>query len=392
MRPPFGAAVLAALVVAASLAPAAPFRPVDDGEVLEVLPSSGDPGLRQAMQRARQHAADPGDLTLALEVARTFVAAGRREADPRHFGAAAGALAAWWDLPDPPLEVLEVRSAVALGRHDYETARVDLDRILAARPGEPQALLQRASLHEALGDPFAAERDCTRLGRVLPGLAAATCLASAQSLSGMAALAYAGLERSLAHSVEAEPAVRTWTLTTLGEIAARLDDTEVAERHLRAALATEPRDVYARTALCDLYLDTGRPAAVLALTEGETRRDGLLLRRAMAWAAMGSADLAPLAAVLADRFAVLRARGDDGHLRDEARYLLVVAGRPYLALALATRNWQRQRSPADARMLLEAALATGKHEVAAPVLAWMDQTGIEDARLARLRLHLEAGL
>jgi len=48
-----------------------------------------------------------------------------------------------------------------------------------------------------------------------------------------------------------------------------------------------------------------------------------------------------------------------------------------------------QREPADARILLEAALAAGRPAAADPVLAWIRTNSVQDIHLAGLanRLH-----
>ncbi|MDQ2694168.1 MAG: hypothetical protein M3Z21_02095, partial [Pseudomonadota bacterium] len=73
-----------------------------------------------------------------------------------------------------------------------------------------------------------------------------------------------------------------------------------------------------------------------------------------------------------------------GDLRDQARAALHLLRRPDEALDLALRNWAVQREPWDARLVLEAALAAGNPAAAGPVLEWLKETGLEDARLAAL--------
>ena len=60
------------------------------------------------------------------------------------------------------------------------------------------------------------------------------------------------------------------------------------------------------------------------------------------------------------------------------------------ALALAQQNWAEQREPADALILLEAALAAKNAAAAKPVLDWLQQTRLEDVRLRPLATRLEA--
>jgi hypothetical protein len=79
-----------------------------------------------------------------------------------------------------------------------------------------------------------------------------------------------------------------------------------------------------------------------------------------------------------------RARGDVVHRREAARFALLVDKRPADALELARANWDVQREAADARIFMESALAAANHVAAAPVVAWVRSTGIEDPTLRAL--------
>jgi hypothetical protein len=111
----------------------------------------------------------------------------------------------------------------------------------------------------------------------------------------------------------------------------------------------------------------------------------LLLRLALAERAVNGADLPKLVQALSDRFAASRMRGDTVHLREEARFQLHLRGNPGEALRLARRNWTVQRESWDARILLEAALAAGDRDAAGEVVAWLDESGLDDPVLAALR-------
>ena len=370
---------------------AEPHVPVDDAVVLERLPAAGDPQVREARALARELAAErPGDLELALEVARRYLELGRAEGDPRYFGLAQGVLAPWWAAPEPPAGVRLVRAGVRQALHDFAGARADLDALLAANPNSVQGQLNRAALLEALGDFRGAERACARVTRLRPGLAGEACLAGAMSLSGLARPAYDRLAAALQAVPPAggDDGVRLWALTTLGEIAARLGDAGAAERHFRDALSLGRRDVYLLAALADLLLDGGRDAEAARLLAGETAADTLLLRRAIALERLGDPAAEGLRRALAARFAAVRLRGDVPHLREEARSALELEGDAGKALALARENWEVQRGPADARVLLEAALATRDPGAARPVLDWLATTGVEAVTLARLAERL----
>lgn len=86
---------------------------------------------------------------------------------------------------------------------------------------------------------------------------------------------------------------------------------------------------------------------------------------------------------LAQTFAASQRRGDRPHRREWARYLLAVEGDAAQALPAAIANWSEQREPADALLLLDAAIAAGQPEAAEPVKAWLQKVGLEDVRIQR---------
>jgi hypothetical protein len=97
----------------------------------------------------------------------------------------------------------------------------------------------------------------------------------------------------------------------------------------------------------------------------------LLLRLALAAKAAGDGRAGACQRELAARFDAARQRGDTSHRKEEARFALALQGDAARALPLARRNFAVQREPADARVLLEAALAAREPAAAEPALDWM---------------------
>ena len=91
---------------------------------------------------------------------------------------------------------------------------------------------------------------------------------------------------------------------------------------------------------------------------------------------------------MAARFEAARARGDSSHQKDESRFVLAVSGQPERALQLALANYHQQKEVADARIVLEAALAARQRAAAEPVLQWMAATGVESPALHALAAKL----
>jgi hypothetical protein len=382
--------LLIALALAGSAADleaaaAAPFRPSDDAQVLERLPSAGSKTVRELRELHAELARSPQNLGLALSVARRDIAVARGEGDPRYNGYAEAALGPWLTLPDPPAEVIVLRATLRQTRHDFSLALADLSRALSEDPSNAQARLARAVILQVEGDYRKSLGDCLSLARFAETLVTAICVDGVFGLSGRAAAGYDDLRQTLDGAPAAESGeIRLWALTVLGEAATRLGNFAAAEEHLKAALGLGIRDVYLLGAYADFLLDRGRPQEVRSLLEKEVRVDPLLLRLALAEQDLGTPGLADHIADLAERFAEARLRGDTVHQREEARFTLYLLKQPRDALRLAEANWAVQREPSDARLLLEAALAAGQPAAARPVLDWLLASRLEDRRLSKL--------
>lgn len=309
--------------------------------------------------------------------------------DPRHLGYAQAALRAWWGEAEAPAPVLVLRATILQSRHDFSAALVDLDRAAAIAPADPQIWLTRSVVLTVLGRYEEAAQSCRPLSRLTSSMVSAVCTASVEGLTGHAPEAAGRLGAALA-SVPAGDATRAWGLSVLAEVSAWAGSRAEGERLAAQALAADSQDAYTRALLADLLLADGRAAEVPPLLAGHEQNDGLLLRLAIAENAVGAAGAAAHVRAIAERFDAARARGDTLHGREEARFQLVIRHDPVRALTLARANWQAQHEPADAQILMEAALAAHQPAAAAPAVVWARATGFQDPDVRSLRQRLEA--
>jgi tetratricopeptide (TPR) repeat protein len=363
---------------------ARPFVPDSDSAVLERLPEATDPSLAVLKPLRAAVARSPQDLDVVAAFARQAIGASRHTGDPRFLGYAQAALSPWWASADVPPAALLLRATIKQSRHQFPSALEDLDRLLAARPGDGQALLTRASILTVVGRHAEAERDCMRLARRAPDLIVVTCRAGAQSLAGGAQPAYRELMQALERDMRSDPGVRAWALTLAAEIAARQGERDRADAHFRAALAMDPRDAYARGAYADFLIDSERPREAAALLAQDTKNDTLMLRLVLAEARIPDAaqDFARHRADLAARYDAARRRGDATHARDEARFRLIIEGDARAAVELARANFDVNREPADLRVLVDAARAADDKAALATATDWIATTRLEDVTIA----------
>jgi hypothetical protein len=383
--------VMLSALLACPLLGAEPFTPASDAEVLATVPARAlDPrarellALRQAWQRA------PNDLAAALAYARRSFDEVAAEGDPRHVGHAQAALAPWFGLADPPPGVRVLRAQILQFEHRFAPALADLDAVLRQQPDNAEAWAWRAAISMVQADYAAARRSCDGLAPLATPLVAAACRAQVDAATGRAGPAAEALRQALARAPDASAEARLWALTRLAETEERRGAWPAAEAAFRTALALGVPDVYLRAAYADFLLDRGRPAEVLALMRGQASADVLLLRLALAARAAGDGGAAAHADALDARFAAARQRGDASHQKEESRFALAIQGDAARALQLAQQNFAVQKEPADARILLEAALAARQPAAARPVLDWMAASGIESVALQTLAARLKA--
>ena len=371
-------------ILSASIIYAEPYLPNDDSIVLQTLPASGNSDVQELRQLRNKLSNDPIDLALAVELAKKYLHLGHAMADPRYDGYAQAALQPWWNMVRPPPEVLLLRAILLQRRHDFNRALSDLDHVLQIQPYNSQAWLTQSVIHQVRGHYQDAHQSCLPLLRLSGALIAISCIANVASLNGHAQKSYFALQKIVESDAVSALQEKRWALTILAETATRLGKNSEAEQYFRTALAVDRRDVYLLGAYCDFLLDQGRAEEVQALLKPMTQYDGLLLRLALAEQQLQTPVHEKYVEELKARFAANRLRGEAQHLRDESRFTLLLLHQPKQALELAQKNWQIQREPWDARILLEAALQSGDRSAAQPVLDWLISVNLEDVQLEKL--------
>lgn len=376
---------LAVCLLAAGAAQALPHVPAHDEEVLEQLPYRADDPVTVRLRSERVRLAqEPGNVRLAVHLAREYLELGRENGDPRYAGYAQAALMPWWELPAPPRDVLLLRAILHQRVHEFTAALSDLTALIGADPRNAQARLTRATVLTVQGSFAQASADCRALTSLTEELIATTCLSAVAAVSGDLPGSRARLRAALDTNPAADAGLREWALTTLAEMAERAGDAPSAETGFRAALALDAQDPYLLAAWSDFLLEQERPAEVLALLESSRRSDPLFLRYALAEKAAGLSSWRASAAELGGRIAASRLRGDRVHLREEARYALLLGEDARAAFALARENWDVQKEPADLLILAASAAAAGDEGALAALRDWLAHSGLEDVRVRAL--------
>jgi Tfp pilus assembly protein PilF len=366
----------------------APRTPSDAGEVLERLAvKAGDPDASRLKQYQQAVSRAPKDAQAVADLARLYFDLAMAHGNPRYVGYADALISGY--PGQLSAELLFIRGLLRQYRHAFEEAKVDLRAALAAQPDFAEAHGWLGAIALVQADYVGAGQACTALGAAGAPTLQAGCLGLTLAYTGQLAQGYEALEKGLARADD--PGNRLWLLTRMAEIAAWQGRAALAERHYKSALRLGLTDGYLLAAWSDFLLDQQRPQEVMALLAGKEASDPLLLRLALAHQQTGSLKAPTLVKMLDERFAATRLRGDTTHRAEEARYALQLRRDIGAALALAQANYEVQREPRDARILLEAALAAGQRVPAQKVEAWMKSSGFQGVPLSQ-QLALLAAL
>lgn len=363
---------------------ASPYTPISPTEVLETLPTNSAVTSKEFKNLRTTLNANPNDIKVATKLAKLYVERSRVEGDPRYLGYAQAALAPWWKLNEPPVEVLILRATLLQSTHHFDQSLIDLEKVLKLEPANGQAWITRATILQVQSKYTEAYQSCEHLFRIASTLITLTCATNIHNLNGQAQKSYAKLKIAYAESGETNASIQVWVLTLLAEMATRLNDINAAQKYFTQAMSIEEPDSYLLGAYSDFLLDQQRPQEVIKLLKNKTRIDSLLLRYAEALESTKSTETKSQIDALKQRFAAAMLRGDTVHQREQSRFELRLMHNPSKALQIAKLNWNIQKEPADARVYLEAAIAAKDNVTIQSLAAWLATYHLEDIALTNL--------
>ncbi len=382
---------LALAVLAALPAAAAPFTPANDAVVVERLPGrASDPALKRVESLRKQLAARPDDAALRIEIARRYFDLAMAQGDPRYVGYASAAIGPLAQSAPDNAGYWLVRGMIQQFSHEFEPALASLAKAAQLNPRTPEPLLWRTAIYMVQARYAEAGAECERITPLAEPLLGLGCSVYVQASTGQLAAAFDKLDAGVKAAPKAAAELLLWDHTRLADMAMRLQRFEVAQAHFDTALKLGVTDQYLLGAYSDFLLARQRPAEVLKLLADWERSDVLLLRLALAGKAAGDKRAEGWAAQLRDRFQAAAQRGDRLHEQEAARFELDIEGHAARALELASRNYQVQKEPRDAEILMRAALAAKQAKAAQPALDWLRSSAYEDPAVSALATQLVA--
>jgi tetratricopeptide (TPR) repeat protein len=370
-----------------------PYVPSSDALVLEHLPSTSDPRVRQFDALKQKIQAKPNDVHAAVALSNAYLDYGRDTGDARYLGRAQAVIAPWTSKHPVPLDVMLVQATILQSRHQFAESRKLLQAVLKRDNDNAQAWLTLSSVALVQGDMTEAQRDCAHLIGGYDALITAGCIGARAAVTGNAKSTLTLLPMLLRQEPNEQPVIQSWAHGLMADAAKYLGQTARADAEFKSALQLTPGDNFLLADYGDFLLDQGRAREALELTRNYSQSDTSFLRFVLAESALGLPAATADIATMASRFRDLEQRGDSRlYGREESRFVLELQHDPSRALKLAQDNWTIQRAPEDMRILLEAALAADQPESARPVLDLLEKTGFEDQKVRALAKKVAARL
>lgn len=362
-----------------------PHVPPTDATVLEHLPSTSDPRVRQFDVLKRKREEKPGSLDQAVALSHAYLDYGRDTGDARYLGRAQAVIAPWTSKQPAPVDALLVQATILQSRHQFAESRQILQAVLQRDRTNPQAWLTLSSVALVQGDMAEGQRACAHLIGGTDALVITGCIGSVAAVTGNAKNATRLISTLLEKEPNESPALQSWARGLLADAAKYQGQINQADAEFRKALQLAPGDNFLLADYADFLLVQNRAREALELTRGYSQSDTSFLRQVLAESALKLPAAQGDILVMASRFRDLEQRGDRRlYGREEARFALDLQHDPARALKLALDNWMIQHAPEDILIYLEAALAAGQPESAQVVLDFLKKTGFEDPKVREL--------
>ena len=320
-------------------------------------------------------AASSWPMEQALAAAEAHLGQLQRSGNPRHFEAIQALTRRWLESPSAaPLLLARAQQH----QHQFDAALNTLQQHPSDKAHQAEAALLEAAILRLQGRFAAALQACERIPSNSPE--AQLCAWPVRSLTGE--LDAAIEQMSQLRPVDLDGPLRRWRHSELAEMHERAGNDETALRHWLSALQADRNDPFLASATADLLIRTGQAEDALRVLEPLPSLDPVLIRRAQAARQLNPADGTQLAQQVWQRLQLAEQIHGQAHPRELAQTARML-GYDQQALDWARRNWALQKEPLDARLLLLAAHATGATNSIAELQTWLQQTGLQDARLTR---------
>lgn len=302
----------------------------------------------------------------------TMIDLAQSQGDTSYYGYARGKIAPWWNLNGQPQEpsqgqpqrlseenlppdLLLARAILRQQQHQFQMALNDLQPLITQGYAEVQARLIRANIYLAMGQPNKAQRDCQAIALLTDPLVTANCMAQARLGMRPPQPVINSLQQLIAnqHQVSTELLVEIWI--TLGQLQRSNRQYQQALESYSQALRLQPRHPFLLVQYCSLLIHLGELETLAAYFEQPPQSNELWiywtyarLARSIEISVQERADLNQTMDF------IKQASQDHPQVKTLTLYYYLLKPESSLMLKFAQENWQQQKSPEDAHLVLQA--------------------------------------
>lgn len=366
------------------------YIPTNDNEVIEKLNTSfGFSSTKKIKDLKSKLAENPKNIDLAIDFSKQCIEAFRNTSDPRYLGYAKSSLKPWSNKEQATTDTLTLEAIILQSNHKFKEALDKLTEALQKDLYNEQAWLTKAAILQTLGEYRKSKSCCLQLAKSTNNTSTIICTTNVGSVAGSAKKSYKLLSSIIENGDDIPKNDRVWISTTLSETAFRLGDFTSAEDHAKQALSINPNNIYLLSLYSDILLSQNKNTEVIELLKEKTFSDLLLLKLAIAEKKNDNKNINKHINELKIKFAASKLRNKDLHLREEAIFNLKLLNKPKEAYKLAKRNWEIQKEPVDAQILVESSIEANKTKEIKDVINFIDENRLESIHIAGLLKKVE---
>jgi len=386
--------VVVGVFIVTNVSIAKPFIPSSDDEIIKTFSTPQE--VKRINELRKVLLVDNENFDVLDEIVKLYLKLGRDKADPRYFGYAQALLEPHFSDDNRmsgkyhginvPEKIIIHWADILQHRHEFNSALVVLDKLANQQSSNPQVYLMRANSYISQGNYQQALDNCKSLLVLASHLVSVSCVAQVKSLTGNLHKGFDLLQTTLDLNPLSETEERSWAISLLADMAMRNGQHQIAEDYFQQGLDLNDHDYYILANYADLLLKQQQYKQVISLLGAYTYVDSLLLRLAIASVKTDDALSEKYISQLESNMRLMVLRGEKTHLRSQARFYFDIQKDYVTAMRLAKQNWQTQKEPADAIVLINAAIEMRDMQQIEKIGQWVTANSLEDAGLNKILL------
>ena len=290
-----------------------PFTPRDMNQVIITLDES--PMHKEIATLLKKIEKDKNNIDLVNEILTLYTKFSKEKSDVTYMGYAKAIVLSYLkQYPDSYSLRMHYIDILQYTNH-FNEALIELKEVQRMDFKNPQPFVIEASIYQDRGEFDRALHACKQLLFRGSSLLSTTCITTMQSHLGNVEQNYQILKQTYEKSESAERSERSWALTSLADMAYRLNKKAEATGYLNNAIGLDKNDYYARKKLSEIYIEEKKYEDVEILLAQYRYVDALLIRLSVAQQYLNK-DITLNKTTIVSQLNVLKMRNEKPHTED----------------------------------------------------------------------------